>query len=247
MIAAIWSMGTEDCLDFPLHFFVRFFENHGLLDLTNRPQWYTIKGGSSSYIEPLTAGFRERIVLDSEVLAVERSEDGVIVQTGAGSSQFDEVIFACHGDQALALLQKPSRDEHRVLSQFQFSDNRVVLHTDISHLPRRKGAWASWNYRVSNRGAGQSTLTYNMNILQRLQKKHTYLVTLNQDIDPRHIISEFRYSHPLYTVAMIEAQEEWQDISGVDRVHFCGAYWHNGFHEDGVRSALRVCSMLEDV
>lgn len=247
MIAAIWSMGTEDCLDFPLHFFVRFFENHGLLDLTNRPQWYTIKGGSSSYIEPLTAGFRERILLDSEVLAVERSEDGVIVQTGAGSSQFDEVIFACHGNQALALLQKPSRDERRVLSQFQFSDNRVVLHTDISHLPRRKGAWASWNYRVSDRGAGQSTLTYNMNILQRLQKKHTYLVTLNQDIDPRHIISEFRYSHPLYTVAMIEAQEEWQDISGVDRVHFCGAYWHNGFHEDGVRSALRVCSMLEDV
>ena len=245
MIAAIWSMGTEDCLDFPLGFFVRFFDNHGLLDLTNRPQWYTINGGSSSYIEPLTAGFRDRIRLNSPVSGVARTEDAVIVQSEDEVSRFDEVVFACHGDQALAILQQPSEDEQRILSQFQFSDNRVVLHTDISHLPRRKGAWASWNYRITDRGAVQSTLTYNMNILQRLKKKHTYLVTLNQDIDPHHIIDEFRYSHPVYSVSMIDAQMQWQQISGSDRVHYCGAYWHNGFHEDGVRSALRVCSMLE--
>ena len=245
MIAAIWSMGTEDCLDFPLGFFVRFFDNHGLLDLTNRPQWYTINGGSSSYIEPLTAGFRDRIRLNSPVTGVARTEDGVIVQCGDEFSRFDRVIFACHGDQALEILQQPSEDERRILSQFQFSDNRVVLHTDISHLPRRKGAWASWNYRITDRGTAQSTLTYNMNILQRLRKKHTYLVTLNQDVDQRHIISEFRYSHPVYSVSMIDAQMQWQHISGIDRVDYCGAYWHNGFHEDGVRSALRVCSMLE--
>ena len=131
------------------------------------------------------------------------------------------------------------------MSHFQFSDNRVILHTDVTHLPQRQGAWASWNYLITERGAAESTLTYNMNILQRLQKEHTYLVTLNQDVDPNKTIAEFRYSHPVYTVAMIEAQNEWQIISGVDRMHFCGAYWHNGFHEDGVRSGLRVCTMLE--
>ena len=245
MIAAIWSMGTEDCLDFPLRFFVRFFDNHGLLDLTNRPQWYSIKGGSSAYIEPLTAGFRDRIKLNTPVTGVERTTDGVNVQSSGEITRFDQVVFACHGDQALAILQQPSDDERRILSQFQFSDNQVILHTDISHLPRRKGAWASWNYRITDRGATQSTLTYNMNILQRLHKKHTYLVTLNQDVDQRHIISEFRYSHPVYTTSMIEAQLQWQQISGIDRLHYCGAYWHNGFHEDGVRSGLRVCSMLE--
>lgn len=245
MIAAIWSMGTEDCLDFPLHFFIRFFENHGLLDLTNRPQWYTIKGGSSSYIEPLIKGFQNRIRLNSPVTGVERTESDVMVRTGDDEIPFDEVIFACHGDQALAILQQPTEEEHNILSQFQFSDNRVVLHTDSSHLPRRKNAWASWNYRITERGAAQSTLTYNMNILQRLQKEHTYLVTLNQDIDRRHIIAEFNYSHPVYNVSMIEAQQKWPHISGIDRLHYCGAYWHNGFHEDGVRSAVRVCNMLE--
>jgi predicted NAD/FAD-binding protein len=241
MIAAIWSMGTEECLDFPLHFFVRFFENHGLLDLANRPQWYTIRGGSSSYIEPLTAGFRERIRVNSEVTGVARAETGIVVRTGDENHQFDEVVFACHGDQALALLEQPSEDERRVLSHFQFSDNRVVLHTDVS---QRKGAWASWNYRITESGAAESTLTYNMNILQRLHTQHTYLVTLNQDIDPRQTIAEFRYSHPVYTVSMIEAQKEWSKISGSDRAHYCGAYWHNGFHEDGVRSGMRVSSML---
>lgn len=245
MIAAIWSMGTEDCLDFPLHFFIRFFENHGLLDLTNRPQWYTIEGGSSSYIEPLIKGFQNRIRLNSPVTGVERTESDVMVRTGDDEIHFDEVIFACHGDQALAILQQPTEEEHTILSQFQFSDNRVVLHTDSSHLPRRKNAWASWNYRITERGAAQSTLTYNMNILQRLQKEHTYLVTLNQDIDRRHIIAEFNYSHPVYNVSMIEAQQKWPHISGIDRLHYCGAYWHNGFHEDGVRSAVRVCNMLE--
>ena len=185
------------------------------------------------------------VVPDHHIVGVERTESDVMVRTGDDEIHFDEVIFACHGDQALAILQQPTEEEHNILSQFQFSDNRVVLHTDSSHLPRRKNAWASWNYRITERGAAQSTLTYNMNILQRLQKEHTYLVTLNQDIDRRHIIAEFNYSHPVYNVSMIEAQQQWPHISGIDRLHYCGAYWHNGFHEDGVRSAVRVCNMLE--
>jgi predicted NAD/FAD-binding protein len=183
--------------------------------------------------------------LASKVTGVTRSEPGIVVRAGEENHQFDEVVFACHADQALGLLEQPSDDERRVLSQFQFSENRVALHTDVSQLPRRRGAWASWNYRVTEHGAAESTLTYNMNILQRLQKKHTYLVTLNQEVGPHQTIADFRYSHPVYTVPMIEAQKEWQTISGADRLHYCGAYWHNGFHEDGVRSGLRVCSMLE--
>ena len=193
----------------------------------------------------MIGAFKERIRLTSKVTGVARSEAGIVVRTGDENHHFDEVVFACHADQVLAMLEQPSDDERRVLSHFQFSGNRVVVHVDVSHLPRRKGAWASWNYRVTGHGASESTLTYNMNILQRLQKKHTYLVTLNQDVDPRQTIAEFRYSHPVYSVPMIEAQKEWQKISGADRLHYCGAYWHNGFHEDGVRSGLRVCSMLE--
>jgi predicted NAD/FAD-binding protein len=246
MISAIWSMGLESCRDFPLNFFVRFFDNHGLLDIANRPQWYTIKGGSSSYIEPFTRAFADKILLNTPVQRVERQEGGVVVHSRAGSSTYDQLIFACHGDQALALLQQPTTQESRLLETFQFSDNRVILHADQTHLPRSRTAWASWNYRMVDAAREQSTLTYNMNILQRLDKRHTYLVTLNQEIDERFVIERFDYTHPIFTTAMIEAQNRWQEISGVDRIHYCGAYWFNGFHEDGVRSALRVCDMLEE-
>jgi predicted NAD/FAD-binding protein len=246
MISAIWSMGLESCHEFPLSFFVRFFENHGLLDIANRPQWYTIQGGSSSYIEPFTRGYRDKILLNTPVTLVERTEDGVEVHTDAGSAVYDQLIFACHADQALELLQHPSPVEKEVLSKFKFSDNRVILHTDSSHLPRSRTAWASWNYRMVDSAREQSTLTYNMNILQRLNKKHTYLVSLNQEIDDRFVIESFDYSHPIYTTQMIDAQDQWQKVSGVDRIHYCGAYWFSGFHEDGVRSGLRVFEMLED-
>ena len=245
MISAIWSMGVDDCRDFPLNFFVKFFSNHGLLDLVNRPQWYTISGGSSSYIAPLTAGFRHNILLNAPVSRIERTAEGVVVHADKGAEIFDEVILACHGDQALSIVQDPTENERRVLSNFEFSSNRVVLHADQSHLPRRQTAWASWNYQVTEAGSEHSTLTYNMNILQRLDKKHTYLVTLNQDIEPARTICEFNYSHPVYSIPMIEAQEQWHTISGIDRIHYCGAYWFNGFHEDGVKSGLRVAKMLE--
>lgn len=246
MISAIWSMGLQKSNDFPLQFFARFFANHGLLDITGRPQWYTIKGGSSNYITPLTRFFSDRIRLNTPVTKVSRGDDSLSVITDKGSERFDEVIFACHGDQALKLLAEPTTDEKNILRNFLFSDNRVILHTDASVLPRRKRAWASWNYRVIGEEKSRPTLTYNMNILQRLQTKNTYLVSLNQDIEDKAILQEFNYSHPVYSSESIAAQQQWQTISGRDRIHFCGAYWQNGFHEDGVDSALRVCSMFKE-
>jgi predicted NAD/FAD-binding protein len=155
------------------------------------------------------------------------------------------VVFACHGDEALAVLDDSGRNEKEILSSFRFTDNRVVLHTDTSLLPSRKAAWASWNYRITDTSGQLPTLTYNMNILQRLQTTHTYLVTLNQEIDDDYVIDEFHYAHPVYNTAMIEAQKRWHEISGIDRIHYCGAYWFNGFHEDGVKSGLRVRDMIE--
>ena len=245
MVSAIWSMGLDSCMDFPLQFFVRFFDNHGLLDLVNRPQWYTVQGGSSRYIEPLTAPFTERVRVNTPVLRVQRDEKQVRILTDGGEEVYDQVVFACHGNQALSLLAEPTEKEISVLQEFTTSRNEVILHTDTSFLPKRKLGWASWNYNMVNDAQQQSTLTYNMNILQRLKKQHTYLVTLNQDIPEEHILRTFVYYHPVFTQGAIKAQEEWQTISGRHRSHFCGAYWFNGFHEDGVKSALRVIEAVE--
>jgi predicted NAD/FAD-binding protein len=247
MVSAIWSMGLKSCMDFPLPFFVRFFENHGLLDVVNRPQWRTIKGGSSSYIAPLTASFKDRIRLSTPVVRVEREDKLVKIITGEETTPFDHVVFACHGNQALSLLDRPTPEEESVLQEFTTSENRVVLHTDTSFLPKRKLAWASWNYNMVDGAKEQTTLTYNMNILQRLDKQHTYLVTLNQDIPDEHVLRTFNYHHPVFTQGAIRAQKQWASISGNNRSHFCGAYWFNGFHEDGVRSGLRVSRAMKEV
>jgi predicted NAD/FAD-binding protein len=244
MVSAIWSMGLASCMDFPLEFFVRFFDNHGLLDITNRPQWYTIKGGSSSYLDPLTAPFADRIHLNSPVLQVKRDREKVEVVTEAGTSVHDQVVFACPPGRALSLLESPTNEEVAVLGEFTTSENKVVLHTDTSFLPKRRLAWASWNYNMVDGARQQSTLTYNMNILQRLNTKNTYLVTLNQEVPQEHILQTFQYSHPVYTTGAIKAQGGWARISGHNRSHFCGAYWFNGFHEDGVKSGQRVASAL---
>lgn len=244
MISAIWSMGLESCKDFPLGFFTRFFENHGLLDIVNRPQWYTIKGGSSNYIAPLTRGFAQNIRLATQVKKVERKEGKVVVTTQSDAFEYDEAVMACHSDQALALLSQPSMEEISVLQDLRFSDNKVILHTDTSILPKYKRSWASWNYRMIDAGKETATVTYNMNILQRLASKNTYLVTLNQPIDDAFVLGAYNYSHPVYSTAAIQAQKRWQDISGKDKIHYCGAYWLNGFHEDGVSSGLRVVKAL---
>jgi predicted NAD/FAD-binding protein len=242
MGAAIWSMSLADMLGFPLQFFVRFFRNHGLLSVTNRPQWRVIQGGSSAYVKPLTASFAERIRLNCPVQRVERQADGVTVISSAGSEFFDEVIFACHSDQALRLLAEPSLREHEILGALRYADNDVVLHTDTRLLPRRELAWASWNYRLGGPIEKPAALTYNMNILQGIQAPQTFCVSLNQteQIDPQKILARYTYAHPQYSLAATAAQARWQEISGQQHTHFCGAFWASGFHEDGVVSALRV-------
>ena len=244
MGAAIWSMSLADMLGFPLQFFVRFFKNHGLLSVSNRPQWCVIEGGSSSYIEPLTRGFREQIRLNCPVDKVARSEAGVVIHSTAGVEHFDRVVFACHSDQALALLADPSQAEQEILGALPYASNDVVLHTDTRLLPDRKLAWASWNYRLSGNARSQAAVTYDMNILQGIDSATTFCVSLNQTavINPLKILARYTYAHPQYSLAAVAAQARWQEVSGVRNTFYCGAYWANGFHEDGVVSALRVAA-----
>lgn len=250
MGAAIWSSSLADMRAFPLSFFLRFFLNHGLLDITNRPQWYVITGGSRAYIEPLTQGFKDKIRLDSPVTLVKRTPSGVEITVNGSVEHFDHVIFACHSDQALCLLAQPSEAELSVLGAMQYQANEVVLHTDASLLPKRKAAWASWNYWLDGSEGEESrlpALTYNMNILQHIDSKHTFCVSLNSTnrIEPSKILRQFTYHHPVFTTESIAAQQIKAEVSGVNNTWYCGAYWHNGFHEDGVKSALDVVTKLE--
>lgn len=248
MGAAIWSGSLQELRDFPLQFFVRFFRNHGLLSVNDRPQWYTLVGGSRRYIPALTAPYAERIRLSTPVRGIRRLVDGVELRTDAGSERFDEVVLACHADQALALLEDPTPAEREVLTALPYQDNEVVLHTDTRLLPRRRRAWASWNYRLDGRNEDQRiSVTYDMNILQRLEAPHTFCVTLNDSdaVDPTKVLGRFTYAHPQFTLAGEAAKARHAEISGAAfRTHYCGAYWRNGFHEDGVWSALRVAHAL---
>lgn len=242
MGAAIWSMSLHDMLGFPLQFFVRFFKNHGLLSVSDRPQWCVIEGGSSSYVAPLTESFKQHIRLNCAVSRVERDGEGVTVHSAAGSERFDKVIFACHSDQALALLAEPTRIEKEILGALPYADNDVVLHTDTRLLPQRPLAWASWNYRLGGPASQSAAVTYDMNILQGIQSDTTVCVSLNQTaaIDPSKILARYTYAHPQYSLAGMAAQARWEELLGLNHSYFCGAYWANGFHEDGVVSALRV-------
>ncbi|MFJ7883579.1 NAD(P)/FAD-dependent oxidoreductase [Pseudomonas sp. NPDC096917] len=242
MGAAIWSMSLADMLAFPLQFFVRFFKNHGLLSVSNRPQWRVIEGGSSAYVQPLSAGFADKIRLNCPVTSVERNEQGVRVCSATGSEHFDKVIFACHSDQALQLLTHPSAAEQQILGALPYAENDVVLHTDTRLLPDRKLAWASWNYRLGDVERQRAAVTYNMNILQGIQSETTFCVSLNQtvSIDPLKVLARYTYAHPQYSLDAVAAQARWQELHGAQHSYFCGAYWANGFHEDGVVSALRV-------
>lgn len=242
MGAAIWSMSLNDMLGFPLQFFVRFFKNHGLLSVSDRPQWCVIEGGSSSYVAPLTESFKQHIRLNCAVTRVERDGDGVTVHSAAGSERFDKVVFACHSDQALALLAAPTPTEQAILGALPYADNDVVLHTDTRLLPKRPLAWASWNYRLGGPVDQPAAVTYDMNILQGIQSDTTFCVSLNQTaaIDPSKILARYTYAHPQYSLAGMAAQARWEELLGANHSYFCGAYWANGFHEDGVVSALRV-------
>lgn len=244
MGAAIWSSSADAMMTFPMAFFLRFFDNHGLLSVNNRPQWRVLSGGSASYIEPITAAFKEHIYLRTAVRRVERSDHDVTLITAAGDRQsFDQVVFACHSDQALAMLAQPTIEESDILGAIPYQKNDVVLHTDARLMPRNKRAWASWNYHLPQRVNASATVTYDMNRLQNFS--HTsqpILVTLNrcQDIHTDKIIERYQYSHPVFTLDGMRAQQRHAEISGKNNSHYCGAYWFNGFHEDGVNSGLRV-------
>jgi len=242
MGSAIWSMSRADMLGFPLQFFVRFCRNHGLLSVNQRPQWRVIEGGSRSYVAPLCQPFAERIRRNCPVARVTRDPDGVTVISAAGTERFDKVVFACHSDQALALLATPSADERAVLGTLTYASNDVVLHTDTRLLPRRRKAWASWNYRLGGAEQAPAALTYNMNILQGIDAPVTFCVSLNQtaQIDPTQVLARFSYSHPQYSLAALAAQARQGELQGRQHSYYCGAYWGNGFHEDGVLSALKV-------
>lgn len=245
MGAAIWSSSIDDMRAFSLKFFIQFFHNHGLLNVTDRPQWYVLAGGSRSYIPGLTAPFAERIRLSTPVSRIRRTDSGVVISTQTyGDEAFDEVVLACHSDQSLAMLADASELEREVLGNLNYQNNEVVLHTDTSLLPDRKAAWASWNYRLDGDSSRPACVTYNMNILQRLPADApVFCVTLNQTqaIDPARILRSFTYAHPVFNEASAIAQTRRDEICGVNHTYFAGAYWHNGFHEDGVKSALAVC------
>ena len=244
--SAVWSADPDQMWSFPAAFLAAFFDNHGVLQLRNRPQWRSIPGGSKRYVAPLTAPYSERIRLNTPVRRIEREPDSVLVAHDGGTERFDEVVIGTHSDQALSMLADPTALEWELLGAIPYAPNEAVLHTDTTLMPHRRAAWASWNFHLSEESAGRSTLTYDMNRLQALETDRQYLVTLNRTeaIDPAKIIRVVDYAHPVYTVEGMAAQQRWAEISGVDRIHFCGAYWRWGFHEDGAWSALRVSEML---
>lgn len=247
MGAAIWSSSLNEMRRFPLPLFLSFFEHHGLLDITQRPQWYVVPGGSREYIRAILAqlGDRLKLYLHSPVEKVIRADNGVTLRVGITEHRFDQVIFACHANQALSMLADPTPIEHDVLGGIGWQRNEVVLHSDRRWLPVHPRAWASWNYRLSNSDRDSACVTYNMNLLQGLPDgSPLFCVTLNPNgpIDENTVWRRFVYEHPLFNPESWRAQARRREINGQHRSWFCGAYWYNGFHEDGVRSALDVVS-----
>jgi predicted NAD/FAD-binding protein len=248
MGAAIWSTRPEVMGTIPARFFVRFFENHGLLTLDDRPVWRVIKGGSARYVEKLVAGHRNRIRLASPVESIRRFPDFVLVKArGQEAEQFDHVFIATHSDQALRMLADPDETEREVLGAIRYQPNEAVLHTDARLMPRRRRAWAAWNYHVLEAEQERAAVTYNMNILQGIEAPIPFCVTLNNSaaIDPDNIIKTIHYDHPVFTPAAVTAQKRHAEINSQGRTWYCGAYWRYGFHEDGVVSAQAALGHFE--
>ncbi|ROQ42755.1 putative NAD/FAD-binding protein [Marinobacter sp. 3-2] len=243
MGAAIWSAPEIVLEQFPIRFFLQFFNNHGMLSVDDRPTWRVISGGSAQYVKKMMERLGDGMHLNSPVDRVVRHEDGVTVTVSGEEHHFDQVIFGCHSDQALAMLADATDKERDILGAMAYQNNDVVLHTDSSVLPDNRRAWAAWNYFIPTHSTEPVSVTYNMNILQNFHDApETFCVTLNRsrDIDPEKVIKRFEYAHPVFTLDAVAAQERYDEIGNHNRTHFCGAYWFNGFHEDGVRSALRV-------
>ena len=244
MGGAIWSADPLKFREFPARYLVEFFNNHGILNTRNQPQWLVIKGGSREYIEPLTRSFREKIHLNTPVTSVRRFEDKVEIITAKGDTGFfDQIVLAVHSDQALEMLADPTDLERDILGVIPYQENLAVLHTDASLLPPKSVVWASWNYHIPKEEKGRVALTYDMNILQTLDAPEEFCVTLNmpETINPDKIIESLVYHHPVYDPRSLQARRSQHELNGQNRTYYCGAYWGYGFHEDGVNSALAVC------
>jgi predicted NAD/FAD-binding protein len=249
MGAAIWSASKAMMQQMPARFLVRFFDNHGMLSVNDRPVWRVIKGGSRSYVDKLVAGHRERIHLNSPVERVQRFPGHVSVKVwGQEPQRFDQVFIASHSDQALNMLADPSPLERQVLGAIRYQPNEAVLHTDASLMPKRRRAWAAWNAHITDQTDAPVAVTYNMNILQGIQAPKQFLVTLNHDAGIRsdRVIERIHYEHPVFTPEAVAAQKQHANVNGIRRTYFCGAYWRYGFHEDGVVSALDALQHFED-
>lgn len=247
MASAVWSMAAKQIRAFPAVTLLRFFAQHGMLGINTHPKWRVLRGGSQSYLAPLTAPYRARIHTGVSVERVSRDESGVTLHfPDRNERHFDHVVFGCHGNQVLPLLESPTDRERDILGNFKTSRNEVWLHTDSRFLPKRLRARASWNYNLHAEPGAGATVTYHMNRLQSLEVPEDYCITLNppENIDAEKVLRRLVYYHPLYSRAAIQAQARWNEISGANRTHFCGAYWFYGFHEDGLNSALRVARGL---
>ncbi len=241
MGAAIWSSRPIDMLRFPARFFVEFFANHGFLSVNDRPTWRVIRGGSREYVKRLTAGYANRIHLNTPVASVQRNPHDVVLRLkNGGVEHFDQVFIACHSDDALRLLSDPSQQERDILGAITYQANDALLHVDERLMPRRPLARAAWNYHLPIEQYERVTVTYNMNILQGLDAPVPFLLSLNRnaDVDPAKVFGRYVYHHPVYTTEAVAAQKRRDEINGSRRTYYCGAYWGYGFHEDGVKSAL---------
>lgn len=249
MASSIWSAATATIRSFPLQTLTRFFSNHGMLGINTHPRWKTIRAGCQSYIEPLTAPYRERIHLGTKISSIARDDAGVTLKFAdeRPAMNFDQLVFACNCDRVLPLLEAPTDTERDILGNFSTSRNEACLHTDLRLLPRLPEARASWNYNLHTNNGHAATVTYHMNRLQSLQTPEDYCVTLNGNewIDPAKVIRRMTYYHPIFNAQAVTAQSRWAKISGQNRTHFAGAYWFYGFHEDGLNSALRVARALD--
>ena len=240
LTSALWSTAPGRALEFPAAYAIRFFDNHGMLGL-GRFRWRTVTGGSRRYVDAIAERLGGRLHLGGGVRSVRRSPDAVELRVGDRVERFDQVVLATHADEALALLEDPTPAEQRVLGAFAYTRNEAVLHTDSSSLPRTRAARASWNYRLGE--DGRPTITYHLNRLQALDAERDYCVTLNEEVPEEHVLERFSYEHPLYTVATLRAQAELPRLAG-GRTHFAGAYFGNGFHEDGLASGVAAAAAL---
>jgi predicted NAD/FAD-binding protein len=246
MASALWSAPPAQILSFPARYLVQFMANHQMLQVRERPPWRVVQGGSASYVEALRARWSVTERPHSPVRRVRREADAVLVATDAGEERFDQSVFACHSDQALALLEDASSVERDVLGAIRFQPNRVVLHTDAALMPRNRRAWAAWNALIPPGAGSACTVSYSMNLLQGIVSSEPLIVSLNpaRPIDPNRILRELRYAHPVYTHASVAARARKAEIQGRQRSWFAGAYWGWGFHEDGMRSAVEVAEAL---